>query len=285
MGQNLTLVAQGGNPTFASLTVNSLIRNVVSQSILSTTASLDFSIANFFNVTLAANATTHIKPINTKPGQIVDVLITTATNSLVSFPSNIKQGTAYTPTTTAEAKDALIFKTFDASNVYITDFTKNLTTPFLIGDVALGGIIAYILQSGDPGYNASVQKGYVVTSADVSAGIQWGCNFSAISGADGTALGTGNQNTTDIINGCGQTGAARSARAVNDGGYTDWYLPSKDELNKLYLNRSILGIGTSIYWSSSEQLSYAAFAQDFSNGAAGGYGKDFTHRVRAIRTF
>ena len=156
---------------------------------------------------------------------------------------------------------------------------------YSIGQTALGGAIAYILQSGDPGYSASVQKGYVVTLADVSAGVQWGCNFSAISGADGTALGTGKQNTTDIVSQCGQTGAASLARAVNDGGYNDWFLPSSSELNKLYLNRSILGIGTSIYWSSSEQVFYAAFAQDFNNGTSGGYGKDFTHRVRAVRTF
>jgi hypothetical protein len=101
---------------------------------------------------------------------------------------------------------------------------------YSIGQTALGGAIAYILQSGDPGYSASVQKGYVVTLADVSAGVQWGCNFSAISGADGTALGTGKQNTTDIVSQCGQTGAASLARAVNDGGYNDWFLPNSSEM-------------------------------------------------------
>jgi hypothetical protein len=45
--------------------------------------------------------------------------------------------------------------------------------------------------------------------------------------------------------------AAGLARAYSGGGYNDWYLPSKDELNKLYLNQvTIGGFADATYWSS-----------------------------------
>jgi hypothetical protein len=86
--------------------------------------------------------------------------------------------------------------------------------------------------------------------------------------------------------------AAGLARAYTGGGYTDWYLPSKDELNKLYLNRVAIGgfISNSngLYWSSSEIQSYpyhSAWLQDFSNGSPLSIFKDFDVNIRAIRSF
>ena len=64
-------------------------------------------------------------------------------------------------------------------------------------------------------------------------------------GAAGTELGTGFSNTDKIIASQGRIAtnyAAGLARAYNGGGYTDWYLPSKNELNKLFLNRVAIGI-------------------------------------------
>ena len=80
-------------------------------------------------------------------------------------------------------------------------------------------------------------------------------------------------------------------RGHNGGGYSDWYLPSTDELNKLYLNRvAIGGFETRwfpYYWSSSEGESYAhcALLQLFRNGSQFDISKDFTQRVRAVRSF
>ena len=71
---------------------------------------------------------------------------------------------------------------------------------------------------------------------------QW-CNVTTgtISGALGTAIGTGFSNTNSIIASQGKNYAAGVARAYTGGGYTDWYLPSKDELEKLSYNREIIG--------------------------------------------
>ena len=158
-----------------------------------------------------------------------------------------------------------------------------------IGDLYQGGIIAYFLVSGDPGYDANVRHGLIVAPSDQSAGATWGCYGTAISGSDGTALGTGNQNTIDFVAGCSETGAAAYLCAnLILGGYSDWFLPSRDELNLVYLNKTtnMNFSGSPQYWTSSESNAFGACVEYmttgnmFTNNNKGG-----SYRVRAIRTF
>ena len=96
-----------------------------------------------------------------------------------------------------------------------------------------------------------------------------------------------------------QTGYTGGAAKVCDdyaiivGGvtYDDWFLPSKDELYKLYLNKDKIGGFTDAwYWSSSENwltnLASGAGDQDFTSGIQGwDYPKANLDRVRAVRYF
>jgi hypothetical protein len=162
-----------------------------------------------------------------------------------------------------------------------------------IGQSFGGGIVAYILQPNDPGYDANVPHGLIAATSDQGTA-QWGCTGTTIAGADGTAIGTGNQNTIDIMNGCATADiAARKCGDLDLNGYTDWYLPSIDELEKLYFNigqgapapnTNIGGFTNSYYWSSAEYFNYAWYF-DFYDGYAYFYVKATTYYVRAVRAF
>jgi len=187
-----------------------------------------------------------------------------------------------------------------ATNSSGTSFGEEaiFTTSIAIGDSYEGGIVAYILVNGDPGYDESVKHGLIVAPADQSTGAPWGCGGTFIPGL-GIAIGTGSQNTTAIVGGCLTDGIA--ARLCDDllNDYDDWYLPSKDELNQLYLNKAAIGvIGDNWYLSSSQNDDPAkkdslpppgygyVWGQDFSNGAQyKTIPKGNSLYVRAVRSF
>jgi len=162
-----------------------------------------------------------------------------------------------------------------------------------IGDEYQGGKVAYILTNEDIGYDANTQHGIIaaITNSTSAERIRWNNGIISFTNATGNGIGAGVNNTNTIIQSQGETVrsyAAGLARSCNDGNYNDWYLPSKDELNKLYINRVALGdnFGTYSYWSSTEIDSYYVWYQDFnSGGQRNTLYKGNTLAVRAIRYF
>jgi hypothetical protein len=122
---------------------------------------------------------------------------------------------------------------------------------------------------------------------DQSPSAPWGCSGTNISGTS-TAVGTGQANTTLIVNGCATADiAARICDNLVTGGKSDWYLPSKDELNLMYDNRyNIGGFDTYFRWSSSQGDASNAWQQGFNNTLSQNNDQKTTgYRVRCIRSF
>ena len=156
---------------------------------------------------------------------------------------------------------------------------------YQIGDQIEGGIVFYIDDTGEHGLIAAME--------DLDSTYEWGCYSTPIIGADGESIGTGLQNTLDIVASCPETPIAVSI-ALNSiiNSYSDWYLPSKDELLEMY-NRigegapegNIGGFSNSGYWSSSEINSNLAWYVYFGNGDSFSNVKYANGRVRVIRAF
>jgi hypothetical protein len=155
-----------------------------------------------------------------------------------------------------------------------------------IGESYGGGIVFYVYDGG--------QHGLIAATADQSTGIRWygGTNTNTRARADG--IGAGLKNTAIIIANQGSVGGnAFAATVCNEysvtvGGvtYGDWYLPSKHELNLLYLQQTVVGgFASNYYWSSTEGDNYDAWDQYFGNGAQYNTSKYNTNYVRAVRAF
>ena len=179
----------------------------------------------------------------------------------------------------------------------IPDSVPQLT----IGDFYKGGKIAYILQLGDPGYISGEQHGIIAAISDFDVDqyqdlVKWWNGSYTNTGATGELIGTGKVNTDKIIASQGNTGfyAAKLCAdySVIENGitYDDWYLPSRNELYMLYLNKTTNdGFSTGSYWSSTESGNDAVFCLfDYGNSTNVHFGyndKEAGGRVRAIRAF
>lgn len=125
-------------------------------------------------------------------------------------------------------------------------------------------------------------NGLVASYNNLGTNITWGCYGRTIIGADGVSVGDGKSNTEDILLGCLEEGiAARLCNDYSSQGFSDWFLPSKNELVLIYENLKLLGIPgfeNSYYWSSTEGNATSVWGMNFSNGSLwGGYAKNLTY--------
>ncbi len=165
-------------------------------------------------------------------------------------------------------------------------FRTPAISPYNIGQFYAGGLIFYIDTTGN--------HGLVCDTTDIGDSIAWhiGSNDTLIAG--GTAVGTGLSNTDSIVAHyhTDSASAAWICKNYTGGGYTDWFLPSKDELNLMRQNLYARGYGnwsSATYWSSSEYMDaqgrYYAWTQYFTNGYQYYFKQYFPLNVRAVRAF
>ncbi len=173
------------------------------------------------------------------------------------------------------------------SLVFTMSFTVNSQE---IGDVYQDGYIFYIDETGEHGLVAAMGN----------FNYEWGCHGTEIDGAYGTAIGTGYQNTLDIVAGCSDSLIAASVALAyeSEEGYSDWYLPSLDELIEMYNTignggpeGDIGGLGglgqygSYWYWSSSQTNNNKAWDVNFQDGQTYETGSKYNSlNVRPIRS-
>ena len=155
-----------------------------------------------------------------------------------------------------------------------------------------GGKIFYVSASGFTVSGEGSFTAYYLEAALLDVGTYAWASLRGTVPGTGTEIGTGKANTAAILAFDADAPAARAIKNYRGGigGKDDWFLPSKDELNELYIQRSILNITTGWFWSSSQDndLPWSAWRQNFSNGIQGTGGiniKGEQYNVRAVRAF
>jgi hypothetical protein len=170
------------------------------------------------------------------------------------------------------------------------------TVSYTIGDIGPGGGKIFITPST---VGNSTGKYFETAPVATEVSITWatGSNQSiAVSGADGTAIGTGAQNTIDIVAQSGNVAATSAAVYCSEldfGGYSDWFMPSLGELRELHSSKNIIGdFDNFTYWSSSEVDAATAWTKVFFPSEHPDDGleqsdstKDGGPKVRPIRSF
>lgn len=169
---------------------------------------------------------------------------------------------------------------------WIPMFTSPPSAPtYAVGQAKQGGIIFYVDESG--------QHGLAVATVDAGEQKWLNTDFKNTT-AVRAGIYAGQYNTNRITEDQGNGNyAAMVAAGYTGGGFGDWYLPSKEELNLMYQQRTSIGMGstTYTYWSSTEvaaptgSTSETAYTQTFSGGASSALSKNYTYKIRPVRRF
>jgi hypothetical protein len=215
----------------------------------------------------------------------------TGTSQLLSVPYALQSKTATTATTLPGGIDQGYIEALEARIVALEQPPEQ---PPAIGDIREGGVVFWVDGNGG---------GLVCAFSDYPSTGEWGCYGTdlpsvpnvAYNGGNpvpvgpGAEIGDGEDNTTGILAYCSSSPAALAARSYG----AEWFLPSINELNEIYINRATLeavpefSAFSNDYWSSTEIHHLFAWEQNFTNGGQNAYGfKDFTdNSVRAVRAF
>jgi hypothetical protein len=170
-----------------------------------------------------------------------------------------------------------------------------LTTSAMLPGVAyLGGKIAYIFQAGDVGYVAGETHGFIIMSNKIGITGQFGGynpTYSTYSYANtSTAFGSG-MNNTRIMNGLSWNNFAKNIYNVSYSGYSDWYVPSSEEWNKIIPNWASIGIGAGNFQCTSEVSQYNSYyvsaylSNNVMRGNLTNGGKTSNYDIIGIRNF
>lgn len=161
-----------------------------------------------------------------------------------------------------------------------------------IGEQFGGGVIFHLWKDVQ-----GVEHGVIVDLQDLSSSQAWSNMDQALIGPSSGSRWDGLNNSNAIVAQAGHTSSAATlCLNSTNGGESDWYLPSMQELNMLWNNyytvaRALTQISgaaelaNASYWSSTEGNTNLSWIFNFTNGNSTYNNKTNTFYVRAIRTF
>jgi hypothetical protein len=162
-----------------------------------------------------------------------------------------------------------------------TDSWPDLAVYSLGDQGPAGGIVFYDKGDRSDGWR------YLEAAPEDQGQTTWGPNPSYGGGTE-RRVGEGLSNTNSFVENIGIGSGYAVDLCVNYtlSGFTDWFLPSLDELLWLYERQGLIGgFSSTGYWSSTEAALALAWFVDFGTLAVGDDGKGVLHNVRAIRRF
>ena len=193
-----------------------------------------------------------------------------------------------------QAQTALIISTIFALSLTGCGGEDFDITDFAVGELGpAGGFIFFVDEDNDYEFDF-LEAAPEDAERDGEGIFQWASGFdeSFYIGANGSQIGSGEQNTATIVgalDGDEQTNrAAQVADAYEFDGYDDWFLPSEQELELMYETlkaEDVADFDGMVYWSSTENSVTHATGQSFSSGMQTEWRKDYRYRVRPIRAF
>jgi len=216
----------------------------------------------------------------------------TAVNGVATF-TNLTHTTAGTYTLTFASTSPATLTSITSSSFTTATNTCISGGACVIGMVGPGGGVVFITPSTSGNTTGMYFEAARATwngGTNDPQGLTWSTNTtSLIAGADGTAIGTGNQNTLDMYAAePSSTTAAGKALNLNVGGVDDWFLPSYDEARQIATQCTVIGdlsCSSVGYWTSTEMSSSQAWSQKM-NGAVQYPSKAATNQyTRPVRSF
>ncbi|ARB92081.1 Ig-like domain-containing protein [Legionella longbeachae] len=267
------------------------------------------------NATLKAslNGISGTTGVNVSEATLTGITVTPADSSIprgINSTQQMKATGTYTDSTTKDITTEVYWQSANGSIATVSNAvgsqglvtaqevaaTTNIiaTKSAVSGSTTLTVFAPQIGQSYGGGIVACDSGGLlhlIAAPSDISSGIMWG--------GYGTAIGPGAQssidgasNTKAIVNtlGLSQSYAAGLCATYTGGGYTDWFLPSSEQLNCLWTTFGTVGgyYPGGDYWSSTESSvssAYNAISRNFNYGIPTDVGKNAPLRVRCVRQF
>lgn len=215
--------------------------------------------------------------------KVADSTTTTVVSTTVASPVTTGSVPTMTSTTTAAPVTTVAPKVTCANGGTCS-----------VGDTGPGGGTVFFVSKSGFRVSATGKTAYYLETTSNGRGstLAWCAKTGAIAGADGTGIGDGAQNTIDMAKACA-SGVGNTVASFESGGKTDWYLPSKAELNEVckWINGQTTGDVAKIctsgtfrdffygisFWSSTENDAGTAWKQPFGSGVQWAYDKTWAN--------